>query len=561
MARDVAKNPASSRLPRDAAGNPEGRPPSRRPVLLVVLDGWGLRAEREANAVELAATPVYDRLRQTCPHTMLHASGRSVGLPEGQMGNSEVGHLTIGAGRVLLQDITRIDGAIASGEFYENPVLVEAFEKVRAGRRPRGGPCALHVMGLLSDGGVHSHMNHCFALLELARRLDFREVLLHAFTDGRDASPTGGAGYLRELQRSIERTGVGILATVLGRYWAMDRDRRWERTRVAYDALMRREGRDTPDPVAALEEGYRRGETDEFVRPLFCNAKGGIEEGDGVIFFNFRADRARQLMRALVDPTFAHFPRVQAAGGGDLLVRDMVTMARYGHDLRSAVAFPREDVVGGFGETVARAGLRQLRVAETEKYAHVTYFFNGGLEEPLEREERLLIPSPKVATYDLKPEMSAPEVTDRLIEEIRRGRHDVFVLNYANPDMVGHTGSLEAAIAAVEAVDRELGRLLEAFPGTALVIADHGNAETMRQADGSPHTAHTTNPVPCILVGGEGGETLRDGGSLQDVAPTLLGILGLEAPAAMKGRDLRRRAAAAAERLERVRPPVREASR
>jgi 2,3-bisphosphoglycerate-independent phosphoglycerate mutase len=505
----------------------------RRQVMLVVLDGWGLREETEANAVALARTPVFDKLWRTCPRTRLGASGRDVGLPVGQMGNSEVGHLTIGAGRVLPQDMTRIDDAIASGDFFENPVLICAFERARAER------AAIHVVGLLSDGGVHSHLRHCFALLELARRLEFPDVHMHVFTDGRDASPTGGAGDVRELLGVLEASGVGSLATVVGRYFAMDRDRRWERTRVAYEAMIRREGTRTADPVGAIEAAYARGVTDEFLPPLVCAEAGGIGPGDGVIFFNFRADRARQVLRALSDPAFGEFPRPAAPDGGPLLVRDMVTMARYLDDLPAGVAFPRLDVCDGFGEVVSRAGLRQLRAAETEKYAHVTYFFNGGVEQPWPGERRLLIPSPRVATYDLQPEMSAREMTSRLIERIRSDPPDVVVLNYANPDMVGHTGNLAAAIAAVEAVDAELGRLLEVWPGPALIVADHGNAETMREPDGSPHTAHTTNPVPCLLVGAEAGVELREGGALQDVAPTLLGLLGLEQPPVMRGTDLR----------------------
>jgi 2,3-bisphosphoglycerate-independent phosphoglycerate mutase len=509
--------------------------------MLIILDGWGLRPGIDANAVALARKPVYDRLWRTCPHTTLRASGREVGLPEGQMGNSEVGHLTIGAGRVLLQDITRIDEAIASGTFFQNPILIGAFERARAEVAEDGRPAAVHLLGLLSDGGVHSHMRHAFALLELARRLRFSNVYVHAFTDGRDASPTSGAPDVRELLRVQRETGIGTLASVVGRYYAMDRDRRWPRTKIAYDALTtRRVGTRTDDPVAAIEESYSRGVTDEFLKPLICGDDGAIRAGDGVIFFNFRADRARQLIRALADPAFAQFPRASAGPGkGDLVVRNLVTMSRYLDDLAAPVAFPRLEVHDGFGEVVARAGLRQLRAAETEKYAHVTYFFNGGTEEPWPGEERLLVPSPKVATYDLWPEMSAPEVTERLIGYIQSEQPDVVVLNYANPDMVGHTGNLEAAIAAVEATDRQLGRLLDSFPGVAIVIADHGNAETMREPDGSPHTAHTTTPVPCILVGAGAGVELRSGGGLTDVAPTLLGLLGLEQPAAMTGRDLR----------------------
>ena len=514
---------------------------ARAPVMLVILDGWGLRDGMDANAVALAKKPVFDRLWRICPHTTLRASGKEVGLPEGQMGNSEVGHLTIGSGRVLLQDITRIDEAIASGAFYENPVLIGAFEKARAAVAEGGRPAAVHILGLLSDGGVHSHMRHCFALLELARRLRFSNVYVHAFTDGRDASPTSGARDLRELLHAQGETGVGALATVVGRYYAMDRDRRWPRTKIAYDAMTRRVGTHTDDPVASVEESYARGVSDEFLKPLICGAEGAIRSGDGVIFFNFRADRARQLIRALADPAFDKFPRASAGpeGKADLVVRNLVTMSRYLDDLPAPVAFPRLEVIDGFGEVVARAGLRQLRAAETEKYAHVTYFFNGGKEESWPGEERLLVPSPNVATYDLWPEMSASEVTERLIGHIQSDQPEVIVLNYANPDMVGHTGNLEAAIAAVEATDRQLGRLLDAFPGVALIIADHGNAETMREPDGTPHTAHTTNPVPCILVGAGAGVRLRAGGGLSDVAPTLLGLLGLEQPAAMKGRDLR----------------------
>ncbi|MBA2565531.1 MAG: 2,3-bisphosphoglycerate-independent phosphoglycerate mutase [Gemmatimonadetes bacterium] len=501
---------------------------SRRPVFLVILDGWGLREETEGNAVMLAETPVFDRLQRTCPSTRLAASGLAVGLPEGQMGNSEVGHLTIGAGRIPVQDITRIDGAIASGEFYSNPVLVDAMGAARR-------PAALHLVGLLSNGGVHSHHNHCYALLELARRLGLEDVFVHGFTDGRDTSPTSGAEEVRGLLRRIDSIGVGVLATLVGRYWAMDRDKRWERTRVAYDALTLRRGERSADPAAALEASYAAGVTDEFVQPLICAEGGGVRAGDAVVFFNFRADRGRQLAWALVDPAFDCFPRDPS---GAHLIGRMVTMTGYDEGLRAAVAFPSADLLDGLGEIAARAGLRQLRAAETEKYAHVTYFFNGGMEQERAGEDRLLVPSPRVATYDLEPEMSARELTDRAIAAMRAGGHDLLILNYANPDMVGHTGDLEAAIRAVETVDRELGRLLEGVGGTGLVIADHGNAETMREPDGTPHTAHTTNPVPCILIGAESGVALRAEGGLQDVAPTLLGLLGIPQPESMRGRDL-----------------------
>ncbi|HEY7530527.1 MAG TPA: 2,3-bisphosphoglycerate-independent phosphoglycerate mutase [Gemmatimonadota bacterium] len=524
-----------------------GRGEDRPRVLLVVLDGWGLSGDREGNAVALARTPVVDRLRATCPFTELRASGRAVGLPEGQMGNSEVGHLTIGAGRILLQDVTRIDDAIASGEFAKNPALVQAVDRaVHAG----GGP-DLHLVGLLSDGGVHSHQNHCFALLELAKERGARRVWVHALTDGRDTSPTAGAASVRDLLRTSDRVGVGALATLVGRYWGMDRDRRWDRTRVAWEAMTRRQAPAVDDPAAALESSYARGVTDEFLRPIVCSAEGAIRDGDSVVFFNFRADRGRQLARALGDPSFREFPRLPdpaAPDGTPGPVARLTTMTWYDDLLDAPIAFGRVDVRDGFGEVVSRAGLRQLRAAETEKYAHVTYFFNGGVEVPWPGEERLLVASPRVATYDLQPEMSAVELTERTIEAVRGGAYDAVVLNYANPDMVGHTGDLDAAIRAVEAVDRELGRLLDAFPGVALVIADHGNAEMMREPDGSPHTAHTTNPVPCLLVGAGSGAALRPGGGLRDVAPTLLGLLGLPVPDAMDGCDLRLPESAAPER-------------
>jgi 2,3-bisphosphoglycerate-independent phosphoglycerate mutase len=522
-----------------------------------VLDGWGLSAEREGNAVALARTPVFDRLRSTCPFTELHPSGRAVGLPEGQMGNSEVGHLTIGAGRILLQDVTRIDDAIASGEFFRNAALVAAVDL--AAHAGDGGP-DLHLVGLLSEGGVHSHQNHCFALLELARQRGARRTWVHALTDGRDVSPTAGAASVRDLLRTIDRVGSGELATLAGRYWGMDRDKRWDRTRIAWEAITRRESPPVADPAAALEQSYARGVTDEFLRPVVCSPGGAVRDGDSVVFFNFRADRARQLARALGDPSFREFPRLPdpaAPAGTAGPVARLTTMTWYDDLLDAPIAFERIDVRDGFGEVVARAGLRQLRAAETEKYAHVTYFFNGGVEEPWEGEDRLLVPSPKVATYDLQPEMSAPELTDRVIEAVRGGAYDVVILNYANPDMVGHSGDLDATIRAVEAVDRELGRLLDAFPGVAMIIADHGNAEIMREPDGSPHTAHTTNPVPCLLVGAEPGVALRAGGGLRDVAPTLLGILGLPVPDAMDGRDLRIGHPAGAERPPRRGSPSR----
>jgi 2,3-bisphosphoglycerate-independent phosphoglycerate mutase len=448
------------------------------------------------------------------------------------MGNSEVGHLNLGAGRLVKQDILRIDEAIEDGAFFENRVFLDAIGHARE----TGG--TLHLMGLVSDGGVHSHLRHLIALLELARRQGLSAVAIHAFTDGRDTSPTGGVGYLSEIRRAIEEMGVGRIATVVGRYYAMDRDRRWDRTRVAWDALV--EGRacaTTGDPEEALRESYAREVTDEFVKPIVVDWTPRVQGGDAVIFFNFRADRARQLTRAFTDPVFDGFERELPAG------LHFASMTQYDRTFDLPFAFASRALTEVAGEVWERAGCSNLRIAETEKYAHVTYFFNGGREEPYDREERILVASPKVATYDLQPEMSAPEVTDRLVEAIRSGRFDSFVLNYANPDMVGHTGVLQAAIRAVEAVDAGLGKVVEAFreaepDGALVVLADHGNAETMIEEDGSPHTAHTTNLVPCILVSNEE-RALREGSALRDAVPTLLALQGINQPSVMDGKDLR----------------------
>ena len=502
-------------------------------VGLIVLDGWGLRDSREGNAVALARTPVFDDLWDKYPHTTLDASGRAVGLSEGQMGNSEVGHLNLGAGRVVKQDILRIDEAIEDGSFFENPALLAAASHAR----DRGS--TLHLMGLESDGGVHSSMTHLVALLELARRQGVTSVAVHAFTDGRDTSPTGGAGYLKDLERSIDEKGIGVLSTVVGRYYAMDRDKRWDRTRIAYDALTRgRADAVTRNPVEALEKSYERETTDEFVKPIVVEGTPRVADGDAVVFFNFRADRGRQLTRAFADPGFDGFEREPL---GDL---HYVTMTRYDEAFDVPVAFARKDIREVAADVWDREGLTTLRIAETEKYGHVTYFFNGGRESPYPREDRILVPSPKVATYDLQPQMSAPEVTDLLVDTFAQGGHGAFVLNFANPDMVGHTGSLEAAIRAVETVDGCLGRVVEAFrasapDGALLILADHGNAETMIAEDGSPHTAHTTNPVPCVLVSRDYRGRLRSGGALCDAVPTLLAFQGIARPALMTGRDLR----------------------
>ena len=513
-------------------GKEESRNLSRR-VGLIVLDGWGLREAREGNAVALARTPVFDNLWEKYPHTTLDASGRAVGLSDGQMGNSEVGHLNLGAGRVVKQDILRIDESIEEGDFFENETLVGAAVHARE----RG--TTLHLMGLVSDGGVHSSLTHLFALLELARRSGLTSVAFHAFTDGRDTSPTGGVGYLSAVQKAIDAQGVGVIATVVGRYYAMDRDKRWERTRIAYDALTRgRADIVTHNPIEALAKSYELEITDEFVKPIIVEGTPRVTDGDAVVFFNFRADRGRQLTRAFTDPAFDGFEREP--------LRDLhyVTMTRYDETFDLPIAFQPKKLEQVGADLWEREGFSTLRIAETEKYGHVTYFFNGGREAPYAREDRILVPSPKVATYDLLPQMSAQEVTDRLVETFATGGHDAFVLNFANPDMVGHTGVLEAAIRAVETVDACLGRIVEAFrtsapEGALLILADHGNAETMIQPDGSPHTAHTTNPVPCLLVSDEFRGRLRSGGALCDAVPTLLGIQGIAKPAVMTGRDLR----------------------
>ncbi|HYO45564.1 MAG TPA: 2,3-bisphosphoglycerate-independent phosphoglycerate mutase [Gemmatimonadota bacterium] len=504
-----------------------------RRVGLIVLDGWGLRESRDGNAVALARTPVFDDLWEKYPRTTLDASGRAVGLSEGQMGNSEVGHLNLGAGRVVKQDILRIDESIEDGSFFE----IEALGRAAAHAKERG--TTLHLMGLVSDGGVHSSLEHLVALLELARRQGVSPVAIHAFTDGRDTSPTGGVGYLTELERAIDEKAVGVLATVVGRYYAMDRDKRWERTRIAYDALtLGRADVLTRNPIEALGKSYEHEITDEFVKPIVVEGAPRVTDGDAIVFFNFRADRARQLTRAFTDPAFDGFDRDP--------LRDLhyATMTRYDETFDLPVAFAPKDLRDVAADVWEREGLSSLRIAETEKYGHVTYFFNGGREAPYLREDRILVPSPKVATYDLQPQMSAREVTDRLVASFADGGHDAFVLNFANPDMVGHTGSLEAAIRAVETIDTCLGRVVDAFresapDGALLILADHGNAETMVAQDGSPHTAHTTNPVPCLLVSRDFRGRLRRGGALCDAIPTLLAIQGIERPDEMTGRDLR----------------------
>jgi 2,3-bisphosphoglycerate-independent phosphoglycerate mutase len=513
----------------------------QRLVALVVLDGWGHREETEANAVALANTPFFDRLWAEFPNTLIHASEERVGLPAGQMGNSEVGHLNLGAGRVVYQDIVRISKAIRDGEFARNPVLGRAMDTARENGK------ALHLIGLLSDGGVHSLPTHLYALLEMARDRGLSRVFVHPFFDGRDTPPTSGVHHLRDLQAKMEEIGVGRVATVAGRYFAMDRDNRWDRTERAFRALVRSEGKESSDPVAAVSRSYEAGKTDEFIEPVVIRQDdrpvGPISEGDSVLFFNFRADRARQLTRALTQEDFDRFPRPERLG------LTFVCMTSYDASFSLPVAFPAQARNNLLADIFASRGIRNLRIAETEKYAHVTYFFNGGVEKVFPGESRILVPSPSVPTYDLQPEMSAYEVAERAVAEVGSGRHDALILNFANGDMVGHTGILSAAIRAIEAVDENLRRVVEKvweMGGVTLVTADHGNAEQMVDPDtGGPHTAHTTNPVPLILADPQGkGMTLRSDRALEDIAPTILMMLGISAPPEMTGEDVRQAAKA-----------------
>ncbi|MBI3128559.1 MAG: 2,3-bisphosphoglycerate-independent phosphoglycerate mutase [Candidatus Tectomicrobia bacterium] len=509
--------------------------PVPRPVMLIVLDGWGLREERSHNAVALARTPVMDSLLAARPNTRLRTCGRAVGLPDGQMGNSEVGHLNLGAGRVVNQDIRRIEAAIEDGGFDRNPVLLEA---ARAAKRSGG---ALHVMGLVSDGGVHSHQDHGVAAARLARREGVERIFAHAFTDGRDTPPRSGREFVAKFAGDLEREAGARVATVMGRYYAMDRDKRWERTERAYRALVRGEGIPAADPAAAVEDSYAKDVTDEFIEPRVIQADGGplaaIRDGDSVVCFNFRSDRARQLTRALVIPGFDGFgvpgrPRIHYA-----------CMTVYDETFHLPAAFPPQAMTGLFCHALEAAGKTCLRTAETEKYPHVTFFFNGGVEEPPRGERRIMVPSPKVATYDLQPEMSAEGVTEVVLRAIEEGKDDAIVVNYANPDMVGHTGVEAAAVKAVETVDACLGRVLralEAKGGAAVVTADHGNCEQMwDEKTNGPHTAHTLNDTPCIVIDPGYRGALRAGGALCDVAPTLLGLMELEPTPEMTGKDLR----------------------
>jgi 2,3-bisphosphoglycerate-independent phosphoglycerate mutase len=498
-------------------------------LALVILDGWGLAEPGPGNAISLARTPVFDRLWDRYPHTQLSAQGPDVGLPEGQMGNSEVGHLNLGAGAVVKQDLARIDGAIADGGFFDNPALLAACERAR--NSPRG---RLHLLGLVSDGGVHSGWEHIEAAIELASQEGVPDVVFHAFTDGRDTSPQGGRTYLADLERWLRQ--AGRVGTVGGRYYAMDRDTRWERTKLAYDAIVHARGLHAAGSAEAIEGAYERGETDEFVKPTVIGDYDGVAAGDVGIFVNFRPDRARQLTRSLAEPNFDEFPR---AGGATL---DLTTMTSYRKEWPYPVAFPEARPQTTLAETIAAAGGHQLHVAETEKYAHVTYFFNGGREQEVEGEERCLVESPRdVPTYDHKPEMSARAAADSFVERWGEGGYRFGIINFANPDMVGHTGVIPAAVAAVEEVDSCLGDVVaavEAKGGACIVTADHGNCDHMLEPDGSPNTAHSLNPVPLIVTAE--GPSLREGGILADVAPTALDLLGIPQPEAMTGKTLLR---------------------
>jgi len=508
---------------------------ARNPIALVILDGWGLAECTDTNAVCQAKTPVLDRLFADYPHATLNASGLDVGLPAGQMGNSEVGHMNIGAGRVIYQDLTRISKSIQDGDFFRNPALLDTMQRIAAA----GG--RLHLLGLLSDGGVHSHISHVQALIELARQQALGEVFIHAFMDGRDTPPKSGAGYLQQLETELSRIGLGAVATVTGRYYAMDRDNRWERVEKAYRALTEGQGEQAESAAEAIAAAYREGQTDEFVVPRVICRNGQplatIDDRDGIIFFNFRADRARELTRAFTLPDFNGFVRHRHPP-----LSAYLCMTEYDETFDLPVAFPSETYPQILAEVLAAAGKTQLRIAETEKYAHVTFFFNGGLEEPYPGEDRVLIPSPKeVATYDLKPEMSAPGVTDEVVSRIASGAYDLIVLNYANPDMVGHTGVLTAAVQAMQTVDSCLGRVVEAVlaaGGRLLVTADHGNCEKMQDASGEPHTAHTDDLVPLLLIDPERRGVKLRSGILADLAPTILELLGLDQPAEMTGQSL-----------------------
>ena len=501
-----------------------------KPIALIILDGFGYNEKDYGNAITAANTPNIDKLIKDYPNTLIGASGLDVGLPDGQMGNSEVGHTNIGAGRIVYQELTRITKSIADGDFFDNDAFVKAIENCKA------NGSALHLMGLLSDGGVHSHNTHLYGLLELAKKNGLEKVYVHCFMDGRDVPPTSGKDFVAELVEKMAEIGVGKIATISGRYYAMDRDNRWERVVKAYSAMVYGEGVENTDPVAAMQTSYDNEVTDEFVVPVVCDKEGKISANDSVIFFNFRPDRAREITRTLVDADFDGFERANGA-----FPLYFVCMTQYDATMPNVnVAYKPQSLNNTLGEYLSKLGKKQLRIAETEKYAHVTFFFNGGVETVFEGEDRALIPSPKVATYDLQPEMSAYLVTDEVVDRINSEKYDVIILNFANCDMVGHTGVFDAAKAAVEAVDECLGRVMDAIlakGGAALITADHGNADQMYEADGSPFTAHTTNPVR-LIVAGYGDCKLRDGGKLCDLSPTILKMMELPQPEEMTGESI-----------------------
>ena len=503
----------------------------KKPVILMILDGFGvgLEAEKRGDAIKAAKKPNIDKLFAENPVTKIGASGLDVGLPDGQMGNSEVGHTNIGAGRIVYQELTRITKSIEDGEFFENEALLKAVDNAAQECK------ALHIMGLLSNGGVHSHNTHMYAIVELAKKKGVKNVYVHAFLDGRDVPPTSGKDFVEECANKLKEIGLGKIATVMGRYYAMDRDNRWDRVEKAYSAMVYGEGNKACCPVKAVEESYANDVTDEFVVPTVCEENATVKPGDSIVFFNFRPDRAREITRTFVDPEFKGFERKNG-----FFPLTYVCMTQYDASMPNVeVAFKPQSLKNTIGEYISNKGMTQLRIAETEKYAHVTFFFNGGVEQPYEGEDRILVKSPAVATYDLQPEMSAYEVTDKLVAAIKTGKYDMIILNYANCDMVGHTGVFEAAVKAVEAVDECVGKVVTAIremDGVALITADHGNADKMIDTDGSPFTAHTTNLVPFCVVGYPC--ELREGGRLADIAPTMLKIMGLPQPAEMTGESI-----------------------
>ena len=500
----------------------------KKPLVLMILDGFGI-APKEGNAIVAASTPNLDRILKENPVTKIGASGLDVGLPDGQMGNSEVGHTNIGAGRIVYQELTRITKSAEEGDMEKNPALVHAMQSAKENGK------ALHFMGLLSDGGVHSHNTHLYALLKMAKKTGLEKVFVHCFLDGRDVPPSSGKDYVKELMEKLQEIGVGKVATVMGRYYAMDRDNRWERVEKAYAAMVYGEGQKAECPVCAVQHSYDENVTDEFVVPTVVEGAEPIESGDSVIFYNFRPDRAREITRTLVDPDFAGFER-----RGGFFPLTYVCMTQYDATMPNVkVAFPPQSLKNTLGQYLSDKGLTQLRIAETEKYAHVTFFFNGGVEKQYPGEDRILVKSPAVATYDLQPEMSAYEVTDKMVEAVKSGKYDALILNYANCDMVGHTGVFEAAVKAVEAVDTCIGRVeaaVKEMGGCILLTADHGNADRMVDDDGTPFTAHTTNPVPFCVINHPC--ELRSGGRLADIAPTMLKVLGLPQPAEMTGESI-----------------------